>query len=932
MLANTKILKKILIIFLSVILVIFLALLTAPFLFKNQIMQLAKTELNKILIAKVDFKDLKLSFIRNFPNAYVALEGLKITGVGDFENELLVAFDTFSVTANIMSIIKMKDIKVKSVLLDRARLNGHILEDGRANWEIVKPAEEEVVKEEKESSPLAFKVGLNKFEIRNMEINFRDDLNNMTASMQDLNYILSGDMTQDNAELKMELGIDGINFWMGGVRLVNEAAVGFISEIAADLKNMDFIIKDNRFNLNDIVLKFDGSAGMKEDDINLDVTFATERTDFKSLLSLVPVIYMNDFKDLRTTGSLALNGNIKGTLNEKTMPSANVGLSVDNAMFSYPDLPKSVEKINIAVNAHYDGEVFDRSTVDVDKFNFEMAGNPFNAQLHVKTPESDMQVSAKFAGRIDFDSMADIVPLDDITLNGLLECDISLAGKMSTLEAERYEDFEAAGNLKLSKFNFKSPDFPQEVKITSTQLNFTPRIVELKNFDAIIGRTDLAMNGSLENFIPFVFKNETVRGKLDLKSNTVDLNEFMGGEPAEKETTTEDSSQLSVIEVPKNIDFAMTVDIGKIFFDKLVIANTVGVLLVKDGKVVMQNLDMNLLEGSMTLNGEYNTQNLAVPFVDFGVNIKQFDISSALSSFSMLEKILPDSQNYTGKVSANLTLNSVLDEHLSPVLDKVASQGRLQTQNLELHNSKLFGTMADLLKNDKLRTPTLDTLNIVYEIIDGRLWIKDPIAFNLAPANIEILGDQGLDMSLNYKLNAIMPTSAIGSGATNILNSIPVGSSIKEIKLTGLIKGTATNPDISLSVADMAGAITDSVKEQITGTVAGKVENTTAQVNEEINRQIDQIMAEAQKQADNIRSSAKQAADRVRNESNSAADNLVRSAAGKSILERRVAETAADKLRTEGEANALKLEQEGETQAQAVIAAAQKRADELRRN
>jgi hypothetical protein len=935
MATNSKIIKKIIIIFFSVILVIFLALLTAPFLFKNQIMELAKTELNKILIAKVDFKDLKLSFIRNFPNAYVALEGLEITGIGDFENELLVAFDSFSITADIMSIIKMKDIEIKSVLLDRARLNGHILEDGRANWEIVKPVEEreEAPKtEEKESAPFVFKVGINKFEIRNMEINFLDELNKMTASVQDLNYTLSGDMTQDNADLKMELGIDGINFWMGGVRLLNEAAVGFISEIAADLKNMDFIIKDNKFNLNDIVLKFDGSAGIKEDDINVDITFATERTDFKSLLSLVPVVYMNDFKDLRTTGNLALNGNIKGTLNEKTMPSANVDLSVNNAMFSYPDLPKSVEKINIAVNARYDGEVFDRSTVDVERFNFEMAGNPFNVQLHVKTPESDMQVAARLAGKIDFDSMADIIPLDNITLNGLLECDISLAGRMSTLEAERYEDFEAAGNLILSKFNFESPDFPQDVKITSTQLNFTPRIVELKNFDAVIGMTDIAMSGSLENFIPFVFKNETVKGKLDLKSNIVNLNEFMGGEPAEQETTTEDSSQLSVIEVPKNIDFEMNVDIGKIFFDKLVISNTAGLLFVRDGMVVMRNLDMNLLEGSMTLNGEYNTQNLATPFVDFGINIKQFDISSALASFSMLENILPESQNYTGKVSANLTLNSVLDEHLSPVLNMVASKGQLQTQNLELHNSKLFGTMADFLKNDKLRTPSLDILNIVYEIIDGRLWIKDPIAFNLAPAVIEILGDQGLDMSLNYRINAIMPPSVIGSAATNLLNRIPAGSSIKEIKITGLIKGNVKDPDISLSMADMADAVTDSLKEQMTGAVTGKTEEVSTQVNEEINRQIDQIMAEAQRQADNIRGTAKQSSDKVRNEANTAANNLVRSAAGKSLLERRVAETAAEKLRSEGEANALKIEQEGEKQAQAVIDAAQKRADEMRRN
>jgi hypothetical protein len=898
-----------------------------------------------MFLARVDFEDLKLSFIRNFPNAYVSLESLEITGIDDFEGELLVAFDRFSVTVDIMSIIKMENMQVKSVLLDHARLNGHILEDGRANWNIMKPGEEkeeaEVIEQEevpeaegKDSSPFKFRVGLQIFEIRNLEARFLDESHKMIAGVEALNLTLRGDMRQANVDLKLQLGIDGIDFWMDGVHLANKASVGFVSEIAADLKNMDFIIKDNKFNLNDIVLKFDGSAGLREDDINVDVRFATERTDFKSLLSIVPAIYMNDFKDLKTTGSLDLNGDIKGTYNKDTMPSANVALSVNNAMFSYPALPKSVEKINIAVKAHYDGEVFDRTTLDVDRFGFEMAGNPFNAEVHVKTPESDLQLAARFAGKIDIDSVTDIIPLDDMTLNGLLECDLSLAGRLSTLENERYEDFQAAGSLNLSRFDFKSPDFPQGAKIASMRLNFTPRRVELANFDAIIGRTDVALNGTLENFIPFVLKNETVRGTLALKSNTIDLNEFMGDKPAEEKETPadpEESSPLSVIEVPKNINFALTVNIGKILFDKLIITNTAGAVLVRDGKVVMQNLGMNLLEGSMTLNGEYNTQNMAIPFVDFGMDIRQFDISSALSSFSMMENILPEPQNYAGKVSATLTLYGVLDEHMSPVLDTVVSKGRLQTQNLEIRNSKIFGTLADFLKNERWRTPAPGNVNIGYEIKDGRLWIEDPIVMNLPPAKMELKGDQGLDMSMNYRLDAVMPSSVVGSDAANILTNLPGGLSVKEIKVTGLIKGTVKNPEVSLSVADMASSITGAVQERVTATVTQKVEEVKTQVNEEINRQINQIMAEAQRQANNIRNTGKQSADRVRREANTAADKLIRDAANKNAIEKRIAQTAADKLRNEGEANARKLEQEAESQAQAVLTAAQRRADELRR-
>ena len=932
-----KIVKRIVIIFLAVVLAIFLLLLVTPVLFKGKILEIAKRELNNRLTAEVDFSDLKLSFIRNFPSAYIALEELTVTGTGDFEGDMLAAFKRLSVTVDLLSVIKMSNIQVKSVLLDEAVVFAYVLEDGRANWDIVRSSEEaatgEAPPEEKpadgakEGAPAAaLKVALKKFEIRDAGIVFRDDSNGMEASIEDLDFVLSGDMSLEKADLNMKLDTLGINFRMGGIRLLNNASAGLVSQVAADMKNMEFTLKDNRFNLNEIILKFSGSVGMPSDGINMNLSFATERTDFKSLLSLVPAVYMKDFESITTTGSLTLAGDVKGTFNDEQMPSANINLIVDNAMFKYPDLPKSVDNINIAARASYDGVVFDRTTVDVDRFNFVMAGNPFNAELHAKTPESDLEVAARLAGKIDLDSLADIVPLDDITLKGLLECGLTLAGRMSTIEKEQYEDFNAEGMLKLSGFDFNSPDFPQAVKIKNILLNFTPRRVNLADFDAVFGRSDLVMNGTLENFIPFVFKGDTVRGSLNLKSNTIDLNEFLAGdEPKETAEKSEDAEALSVIEVPKNIDFSVNVNIGRILFDKLDIANTAGRLLVRDGKLQMQNLGMNLLDGSMVLNGEYNTEDIKLPSIDFGLALSQFDIPSALSAFSILEKILPNPQNYTGKVSANLTLSSVLGEGFSPDLNSVASKGRLQTQNVKIENSPIFGAMADLLRNESWRTPSPGNLNIGYEIRDGRL-IIEPVTMNIAQSRLELSGEQGLDMSLDYKLSVAVPTSTIGSAATDLLGKIPGGSSVRELRVAGLVGGTASKPNVRLDVADMAGNVVAAVREQVTE----RVEEAVGQVREDINKQIDAIMAEAERQSENILSTARQAASRTRSEANAGADRLEREAASRSIIEQRLAKTAADKLRSEGEASAVKIEQEAENQAAAIMDAARKRVAELR--
>jgi hypothetical protein len=906
-----KILKKLLIIISVTVFTIFLLLLVTPILFKGKILEIAKIELDRRLTAKVGFSDLKLSFIRNFPNAYIALEDLTVTGTGGFEGETLMEFKSLSVKVDILSVIRMDDIRVKSILLDQARINAHISESGGANWNIMKPKSEPVTAPDKaapDKAPSPLEIALNRLEIRNANLAFRDDSRKMTATANGLDYFLRGDMTLDNVDLNMKLDIADVNFKMNGVNMLTGARASLVSEVAADLKNMVFTLKDNQFNLNDIVLKFAGSAQIPGE---IDMTFANERTDFKNILRLVPAVYMKNFESITTAGSFTLSGNIKGILNDTQTPNAEVNLVIDNAMFKYPDLPKSVNNINVKARAYYDSAVFDRTTLDVDKLHFEMAGNPFDAQLHVKTPESDMQVAAKILGNIDFDSLLDIVPLDDITLKGFLECDLALAGRMSALENQRYEDFDAEGVLKLDGVEFKSPDFPQEIKIPGARLALTPRRVDLANFDALIGSSDISLNGTLENFIPFVLKGDTVRGNLGLKSDNIDLNEFMASKkPAEKPA---DTSPLTVIEVPKNIDFLMNVNIGKLLFDKLSITDLAGALLVKDGKLQMRNLFMNTLKGSMTLSGEYNTQDIKVPSVSLDANIRQADITSALSSFSILEKILPNPQNYTGRVSANLTMDSILDEHLSPVLDTVASKGQIQTHNVKIQNSELFGSMANLLKNEAWRTPTLNNITVKYEIKNGQLTIE-PIRMNIAQTSLELTGGQGLDMTLHYKVNAAVPVSAVGSGAADILSKIPKGSNIREIKLTGLIGGTAAKPAVSLGTADMAGSAVETVKET---------------VKEDVEKQITAIMAEAEKQAQTIRNTAKQSADRIRSEAEAGAKRLEDSA--KSPLEKAAAKAAADKLRDEGNANAVKLEQEAEKQVAAIMDNAQKKADELRK-
>jgi len=64
----------------------FLVLLLIPIFFKGAIVEAVKKEINNQIDATVEFKDVSVSLIRNFPHLNLRLNELSVTGKGEFED------------------------------------------------------------------------------------------------------------------------------------------------------------------------------------------------------------------------------------------------------------------------------------------------------------------------------------------------------------------------------------------------------------------------------------------------------------------------------------------------------------------------------------------------------------------------------------------------------------------------------------------------------------------------------------------------------------------------------------------------------------------------------------------------------------------------------------------------------------------------------
>jgi hypothetical protein len=929
--------KKFLKIFLITVIVLFAVLITIPLVFKSQIMKKVKEEVNKTVYAKVEWKDVSVSLLSGFPDLKLSLKDVSVVGVNKFEGDTLVAFDNFTLKLDLLSVFS-SNIKIKSMLLDRPVLNAIFLKDGSANYDIMIPDTAFVAAEvPADTSSMGMVIKLQKFEVRDGRIYYKDYAGDMSASLEGFNFILSGDMTEDFTDLNITATTSSFGFIMEGMKYISNAKLDMNSLIKADLVKFIFTFGKTDMKLNDLIMGMEGTFGMPNDtDMDMDIRFFSRETSFKTLLSMVPAVYTKDFAGLKSSGSLTLTGDVKGTYNDKQMPKLNLALHVKDGYFAYPDLPKSVENVNIDVKIFYDGVVEDNTTVDINKFHLEVAGNPFDMQLHIITPMSDMQMNGLFKGHIDLGTLADVVPMDDAKLSGTINADINFMGKMSDIDNENYEAFKADGLLEVMNVKVSGKDLPMPVTIEKTSMVFSPRFVNLNAFDAKLGNSDIHMTGKLENFIPYVFKNETIKGNLNFSSNYLDLNELMADTTTDEEAAPEDSSAMAVVEVPRNIDFVMQADLKKILYDQLTIDNLQGKLVVKDGKVLMDKLSMNMLEGSMIVSGEYNTQDIKTPMVDLDMAIKSIDIPSSFKAFNTVQKLAPIAENMTGKVSVDLKFTSNIDSAMSPVYSSIVGYGLLVTKEVQVANSPTFEKIASALKNDKFKNVVIQDINASFEIKNGRVFVK-PFDTKVGPAKANFGGDQGLDQTMNYVMAMAIPRSEFGGAANDVYQGLLGQASAKGINIKPSddvnvqlkITGTFSDPKIGLDVKESMEKSKTEVKEAVQAKVKEEVAKVKEDVKAKAGAEIDKIMKDAEKQAENVRSIAKKTGDKAVSEAQVQGDKLVKEA-GSNPLKKAAAQKTSESLVKKSKQKAADLNKEADTKANSIMDAARKKADTLK--
>lgn len=815
------------------LLVTIIALAAAPFLFKDKIKEMIAKTLNENVNANIAFEDVDLSLFKSFPKANVTIDKLSIINKAPFAGDTLLYAGETNITMSIKELFKGEGetMSLESFSAVNGIVNIIFNKDGVGNFDIaLKEAEEK-----KPSDNKPFSLDIQKYGVENLKFSYIDQGSNMKMVLDSIYHEGKGNFAAQKLDLETKTTAK-LSFEMEKMNYMNNVGITLDAILGIDLEKSKYEFKDNKALINQLPLEFNGFIQMAEAGQTYDLTFKTPTSDFKNFLGLVPATYSGDINKVKTTGQFSVDGKVKGNLTETTIPAFDVKIASSNASFQYPDLPKSVK--NIVIDTHIINETgaMNDTYVNLNKLSFAIDQDVFNAKANIRNIATNALVDAELKGIINLANVTKAYPVKlDKPLTGILKADVKTKFDMQSVEKSQYQNIQNSGTISLTGFNYEGPEMAKPFKINQADVAFNPNHINLSKFDAKTGSSDIQVNGTLDNFYGFMFKNQILKGKFNMNSTKLVVSDFMAPTTT---TTTDGKKTTEAVKIPSFLDCSISAKAGTVVYDNLNLKDVSGTMLIKDEAVTLNNLKMGVFGGNIGLTGTVSTKG-NTPKFDMDLGLNAVNIAESFTQLDLLKSIAPIAGVINGKLNSTIKLSGDLQNDMTPNLKTISGDlfGQLLSTTVNEKNSAMLTTLSSNLKFIDLNKLNLNDIKAALTFKDGKVNVK-PFDIKYQDITVNVGGSHGFDQTMNYNLKFDVPVKYLGTEVNNLIAKLTPADQqkITSIPVTGLMTGNFSQPkfntDLKQSTTNLTTQLVKMQKEKLinqgTSTLTNMLNGTKA--------------------------------------------------------------------------------------------------------
>ena len=589
-------------------------------------------------------------------------------------------------------------------------------------------------------------------------------------------------------------------------------------DLAFNMKIRDGFInyKDAPFPASNIFLNFDTKLPSLDPEklkVNIDSIFFNVDKDFvkaiikteglskpkidaqiNTKINLAKMDKALGIENMELAGQLNMNVKSKGVYDKKNnkIPVTNGEISLISGYIKSIYYPNPIKVINVlATVSDNEGTVRDLK-VNIHKASLVFEDKPIFVKAKLNNFEN-IHYDIRAKGEINLDRIYKVFSQKGLDLKGYIHADVAFKGSQEDAINGRYKNLQNSGTLELRNIRATSEYLPKPFVINKGIFAFNQDKMNFSFFTATYGQSDFKMYGYLKNVIDYVLTdNAVLKGNFVLRSDYVNVNEFMSNANAPKASDVKEIDAKPVVAsgvvvIPPNFDIEFDATANKVDFEDLVFENLKGQMYIRGGKLELEDSGFDLIGCNVKTDAIYGSESPQKAFFDFKILAKDFDVKRAYNEIKMFHDMASAAENAEGIISLDYKVSGKLDENMKPIYPSLLGGGTLSVKKVKMKGFKMFGAVSNKTGKEGIKNPDLSNVDIKTTIKNNIITIER-FKFKVAGFRPRIEGQTSFDGQLNIKMRLGLP---------------PFG--ILGIPMT--ITGTQENPKVKL------GRKTDELKE-----------------------------------------------------------------------------------------------------------------------
>lgn len=748
-----KILKIWGIVSLIFILLILLSGMVISLFFQEQVKNAFENEINRQLATefRVDGR-IKLSVIRNFPNASITFHDVVIEGsLPGADNRFLEAKEV-SLVINLWKMIRGK-YDINKVLINKSTINLVRDKYGKVNYDLLRETE---AQDEPSGN---FNLDIQNAAIKRTHIRYADLQNNHLAELSIDKSSLSLKFQDEKTMLQSNFQIHTDSIFTGGYQyLVNQEMVLNIG-LEIDRGKSSYLVTGPLIKIGDDEYSMQGEIKQIKGGNSIDLKIKGDDIGLQSLIAFVPGIKNGALRDFDSEGRLEFNFMAQGNLTESEFPHLEAEFSLADGKITHHKMRKDFKNVQFAGKFSNGASNSNRtSRLDIDHFTATLDDNPFEFQFNLLN-FTDPNVSIGLTAQYDLNLIMPIFETEELNrFSGSVYFDkISVTGRLADITNERnLNQLAASGKILLNDVGFEYQE--KEFENINAQLELHFNQLEIPNFQLETGHSDILIDGRINNFLMVVsgiINHQQTLAQVDLRvrSEELDIDDLLFEAKVEEvsdipsgEADREAKNKLNIF---TKTEGNLVVDIKKFNYREFDAEQLFVSIHLSPEKIEITELQANTLEGRIEATGETKVLDGELLLSKNKVNCYGLNIEQLFADCENFDQNFITDEHLRGKVWSVIDIRLLWNKELVFLEDEMEMKASIEIQDGELINFEPLEDLGSFVKVKELNYIKFHRLNNDILIKNSNITIPAMVIKSTA-LNLILAGEHTFNNDIEY--------------------------------------------------------------------------------------------------------------------------------------------------------------------------------------